>query len=59
LTRRWKHPISVENKLVREGLEKIKQKFLTPDDAGPKWVADFLEVEDREERAIQQRAPYE
>jgi hypothetical protein len=44
---------------VREGLNKIKEKFLSPDHAGPKWVADFLEIEDPEERAIQQRAAYE
>lgn len=29
------------------------------DDAGPKWVADFLDVQDREERAITQRRAYE
>ena len=45
--------------LVREGLTKIKQKFLSPDHAGPKWVADFLEIADPAERAIQQRAAYE
>jgi hypothetical protein len=47
------------NRLVREGLTKIKEKFLSPDHAGPKWVADFLEIANREERAIQQRAAYE
>jgi hypothetical protein len=47
------------NGLVREGLTKIKQKFLSPEGAGPKWVADFLEIVDAEERAIQQRAAYE
>jgi hypothetical protein len=49
----------IENRLVREGLIKIKDKFGSPEDAGPKWVADFLEIIDREERQIQQRAAYE
>jgi hypothetical protein len=49
----------IENQLVREGLAKIREKFLSPEYAVPKWVADFLEIEDREERAIQQRAAYE
>jgi hypothetical protein len=49
----------IENRLVREGLAKIKEKFLSPDHTGPNWVADFLEIADREERAIQQRAAYE
>ena len=47
------------NRLVHEGLTKIKEKFLSPDHAGPKWVADFLEITDPEDRAIQQRAAYE
>lgn len=47
------------SRLVCEGLTKIKEKFLSPDHAGPKWVADFLEVTDPEERAVQQRAAYE
>jgi hypothetical protein len=51
--------LQIENRLVREGLAKIKEKFLSPDHTGPNWVADFLEIADREERAIQQRAAYE
>lgn len=47
------------NTLVREGLEKIRTEFLSVDDAGPKWVADFLDVQDPEERAITQRRAYE
>lgn len=47
------------NKLVREGLEKIRMEFLSVDDAGPKWVADFLDVQAPEERAITQRRAYE
>ena len=49
----------IANGLVREGLTKIKEKFLSPDHAGPKWIADFLEIADPDERAIQQRAAYE
>jgi len=49
----------IGNGLVREGLAKIKEKFLSPDHAGPKWVVDFLEINEPEERAIQQRAAYE
>jgi len=46
------------NKLVREGLEKIRTEFLSVDDAGPKWVADFMDVQDAEERAITRRRAY-
>lgn len=49
----------IGNGLVREGLTKIKEKFLSPDHAGPKWLADFLGINEPEERAIQQRAAYE
>lgn len=45
--------------LVREGLEKIRAKFRTSDDAGPHWVADFLGEVDPEARAILQRRVYE
>jgi len=34
-------------------------RSLDPHHAGPKWVADFLEIADPAERAIQQRAAYE
>jgi hypothetical protein len=47
------------NMLVREGLEKIRTEFLSVDDAGPKWVADFMDVQDAEERAITRRRAYE
>ncbi len=45
--------------LVREGLGKIRVKFRTPEDAGPRWVADFLGEADPEARAILQRRVYE
>ncbi|MEW6585910.1 MAG: hypothetical protein AB1442_09915 [Nitrospirota bacterium] len=45
--------------LVREGLEKIAKKFATEKDIGPKFVADFEEITDPEEREILQRDAYE
>jgi len=49
----------IKNKLVVEGLEKIRSKFASVDYIGPKWVADFLEVADREDRDIVMRRAYE
>ena len=49
----------VKNRLAREGLGKIKEKFITVDGIGPTWVADFLEVADSEERARVQREAFE
>ena len=45
--------------LVREGLEKIAKKFATEKAIGPKFVADFEEITDPEEREILQRDAYE
>jgi hypothetical protein len=47
------------NTLVREGLEKIRMEFLSADDAGPKWVAGFMDVQDTEKQAITRRWAYE
>jgi hypothetical protein len=47
------------NRIVREGLGKIRAKFKSPDYVGPKWVADFEGVTDEEARAIAQRESYE
>jgi hypothetical protein len=47
------------NRLVREGLQKIRSQFLSVDHVGPKSVADFLEITEPEERAITQRRAYE
>lgn len=47
------------NRLVREGLQKIRSQFLSVDHVGPKAAADFLEITDPEERAITQRRAYE
>ncbi|MBP7936807.1 MAG: hypothetical protein KA354_19365 [Phycisphaerae bacterium] len=45
--------------LVREGLEKIKEKFASPADSGPQWVADFDELTDPQDRAARQRDAFE
>jgi hypothetical protein len=47
------------NRLVREGLEKIRSKFMSVDHVGPKLIADFLEITDPEEGAITERRAYE
>lgn len=39
------------NKLVREGLLKIQEKFQSPEHVGPLGVADFDEITDPDERA--------
>ncbi len=49
----------LKNRLVIEGLEKIRSKFISIDHVGPKWVADFLELADREDREIMIRSAYE
>ena len=47
------------NRLVGEGLQKIRSQFLSVDHVGSKSVADFLEITEPEERAITQRQAYE
>lgn len=47
------------NKLVLEGLNKIKSKFKAIDSPGPIWVVNFLEIEDQEEKSRVQRDAYE
>ena len=49
----------MKNKLVIEGLEKIKSKFASVEHIGPKWVVDFLEVTEKEDRDIIMRRAYE
>lgn len=44
---------------VIEGLGKVRSKFSTLKHVGPKWVADFLETDDEEERDILMRRAYE
>lgn len=45
--------------LVKEGLKKISGKFASEKHVGPKFVADFEEIRDDEERALLQRDAFE
>lgn len=45
--------------LVREGLEKLAEKFASPDHVGPNFVADFEDVDDEEEREMLKRDVFE
>ncbi len=45
--------------LVQEGLAKIAEKFASPDHIGPRFVADFEELTDSDERALLQRDAFE
>ncbi|HPH56028.1 MAG TPA: hypothetical protein PKY71_03970 [Smithellaceae bacterium] len=45
--------------LIREGLDKIEKHFSSTDHIGPKFVADFEEVEEAEERSRIIRDAYE
>lgn len=49
----------LSGKLAREGLGRIRAKFMAVDGIGPTWVADFLEVSDMEERGRTQREAFE
>jgi hypothetical protein len=45
--------------LVREGLEKIAKNFASEKHVGPRFVADFEEITDPEERETRERDAYE
>jgi len=45
--------------LVQEGLQKIAKHFASENQVGPKYVADFEEIIDHDERGIIQRDAYE
>jgi len=45
--------------LIREGLEKLAEKFQSPNHIGPNFVADFEDVEDEDEREILKRDVFE
>ncbi|MFH1943216.1 MAG: hypothetical protein ABIL68_14025 [bacterium] len=47
------------NKLVVEGLGKIKTKFADLDSQGPVWLVNFLEIDDQEEKDRIQRDAFE
>jgi hypothetical protein len=49
----------LEHGLIREGIEKIRKHFSSLNHIGPKFVADFEEVGDNEERARIMRDAYE
>lgn len=49
----------LQNKLVQEGLGKIKAKFETVNSIGPNFVADFLEITEPEAREITKRDAFE
>jgi hypothetical protein len=49
----------LDNSLVKEGMEKLDDKFSSPDHLGPKMVADFEEVTDLESREFLKRDAYE
>ena len=48
-----------DNGLVREAMVKLREKFASPEHVGPKFVADFEEAADAEERARLQRDAFE
>ena len=49
----------IDHNLVLEGLQKISDKFQSPEHIGPKHVADFEGIEDEEERAMKKRDAFE
>ncbi len=49
----------LEHGMVQEGLRKIAEKFASPEHVGPKFVADFDEIYDSEERALRTRDAFE
>ncbi len=49
----------VQHGLVVEGLTKIREKFLSADHVGPRLVADFDELTDRDARDLRQRDAFE
>ncbi|KAF0247152.1 MAG: hypothetical protein FD180_91 [Planctomycetota bacterium] len=49
----------LKNRLVQEGLGKIRAKFRSPDDFGPVSITAFAQLQDREARQILARESYE
>ncbi len=49
----------LENGLIQEGLQKLVKNFKTEEHTGPKFVADFEEITDEEDRAQIQRDAFE
>jgi len=57
LVKRFKDHLS--DSLVQEGLGKISAKFSTIDSPGPVWVANFLEIDDEDEKEVVKRDVFE
>ncbi len=51
--------IHMKNRLVLEGLEKLAKNFASTEHTGPRFVSDFQEVADEEERAVLVRDVFE
>ena len=49
----------IDNTLVKEGLEKIGKHFSSEEHIGPRFVADFEEITEAEERELIQRDAFE
>ena len=49
----------LKSRLLAEGLKKLEDAFASPDHVGPKYLVDFLELTDPEERALTQRDAFE
>ncbi|HDJ23742.1 MAG TPA: hypothetical protein ENF17_07625 [Candidatus Aminicenantes bacterium] len=49
----------ISNKIVREGLAKIRAKFQDINAVGPVWVANFMEIDDEEEKEQIKRDAFE
>ena len=49
----------ISNKLVQEGLGKIKAKFKDIDALGPVWLINFEDIDDEEEKERVKRDAYE
>lgn len=45
--------------LVNEGLSKIFDKFASPDHIGPRWITDFLGIQEPDARGLRQRDAYD
>ena len=49
----------IKHGLVKEGLEKIAKHFASEKNVGPRFVADFEEITDPEDREVRERDAYE
>jgi len=49
----------LDHRLIKEGLHLIGENFASEKDVGPKFIADFEEISDPEERELVQRDAYE